>query len=164
MFPYPVAIMSVKVVTKEYNDLDIFDNYTIVPWPIGIVTSNVNIGDSSIKVSNTVIQYINRGLTVTLSNNINSECIGECIKMYNNRIITSLPTTYEYLASSPTYIMVKAHNIKNLILHKEVPFLLLGESKVGGSIVPLGLQNYIYYNNLSSNVDKDFSVVLEYMY
>lgn len=164
MFKYPIAVLSVKVITKTYNDLDIFDNYTSVPGPVGYITSNVDIGATSIKVNPTVIQYITRGLLVTLTDGVNSESLGECIKIYNDRIITEMPTVNSYSSNAPTYIKIKAHNIKNLILHKEVPFLLLGESKVGGSIIPVGLENYVYYNNLSSNVDKDINFTIEYMY
>lgn len=163
-FNYPVVVLAVKLITKEYNDLDILNNYALINSPIGAVTVPLKVGCSNVYISKGATDYLNRGVEVIITDGVNTDELGECTKVYSNRIVTTKKTVNSYALSNSAYIKIKPHNIIDFILHKEVPLMVLGDSKIGGSIIKPGISLSIEYQNLSLDVNKDFSFCLEYMY
>ncbi len=162
-FKYPVNISAVKLLCNEENDKDIINSYGIVSSPIGIITSNVNIGDTTIYVNSTVQQYMSIGANLLLTNFVNTEDLGEILTMYTDRVVVNTPTTQNWTTGN-TYVKMQVNNIVDFELHKEVPLLSLGDSKVGGSIIKPGVIIRVSYSNISLNTDKNFSFFLEYTY
>jgi hypothetical protein len=162
-YPYPISILVVKIITKEENDKDIVKCNGLIDTPIGIVLSNVDKGDTEIKVSSTVIKYLSRGAACSITNFVNTDILGEVTCLYSDRIAITNSPINSY-SSNMSYIKLYAENIKDLILHKEIPLLSLGDSKIGGSMIKPGVILEVLYNNLSSNIDKEFSFIIEYNY
>jgi hypothetical protein len=159
---YPVSVSAVKLITKIENDGDLFESCACIPTPIGICTSNIDIGNTTIKVNSTVLQYLAIGFKVKVSDNVNSEYLGEAMTLYTDRIIVETPSTHTYAAGS--YIYIEVPNIESFKLHQEVPLLELGSSKIGGTIVKPGMIIKAFYTNLSLDVNKYCTFILEYSY
>jgi hypothetical protein len=163
-YPYTISAMVLKVITLPQNDLDIVDSYAYPRTPIGVIASNVDIGDTTISINSTVIRYTITGAEVTLTDGVNTHNCGEILKLWKDHIKISIPSTHDFQMYSPTYVTTKLHNFRNLVLHKEVPLHSFGECKIGGSVISPGIEMEVKYQNFSSNIDKDFSFILEYLY
>ncbi len=162
-FDYPVCVSSVKLICNPENDGDLLNNIALVNSPIGVISSNVDIGDKEIKVSNTVLQYVNVGTNLILTNFITTEDLGEIQKIYSDRVIVKTGCSNNWTVGS-TYVKMLVKNIVDFNLHSSVPYISLGESKIGGSVIKPGILVRVIYENKSSNLDKHFHFVLEYTY
>jgi hypothetical protein len=162
-FKYPVNISSVKLICDPENNGDSIDSIGIINSPIGMITSNVDIGDKEIKVNSTVQQYMSIGTDLMLTDFTNTEELGEVLTLYTDRVVVENPATRNWTAGS-TYVKMEVHNIVNLDLHSSVPLLELGLSRIGGSIIKPGVIVRINYTNLSLDKDKHFCFILEYTY
>ncbi len=163
-YPYPISMLDVRAITKPSNDGDIIDCYCVIPVPVGIITSNVNIGDKELKVNSTALRYSFKGAWLDIADGINRNSLGEITKIYTDKIIVSTPATNNFLTSSPTNAYITIHNAKALTLHKEVPMLTLGAAKQGASVVPENIILRLEYQNKSSDIDKVFNFMIEYLY
>jgi hypothetical protein len=162
-FKYPVNVSSVKIICDPENHGDSIESFGIIPSPIGAITSNVDIGDTEIKVSSTVLQYMSVGTDMILTNFIDTEELGEILTLYTDRVVVANPATKNWTAGS-TYVKMEVHNIVNLDLHQNVPLLELGNSKIGGSVIKPGVIIRVSYTNLSLDTNKHFCFIMEYTY
>jgi hypothetical protein len=164
-WPYSVSIMSVYVYVNETQMGDIINGVVILPFPIGAITSNVTNGDTVISVTPTVITYMNIGYEAIITDGVNTEILGEVIaKDVDNYTITvTNAPTFDYSATSPTYISMQIKVAKNIVLNN-VGQLAVGSAKTGGSSLPANTPIHIYYTNSSPTDAKNVTLCLEYLY
>lgn len=158
IFPYPINLLSVKFRTSELHRGDIIKYDAIPPPPIGLLTSNVSIGDSNFYVDNTTLSILNTGYHMLLTN----DDLGEVfIKNTSSNLIC---TQY---GSSNTYsigdvIHMDVNMVKN-IKFTEPDWYSVGSSKVTGNYLPQNVTLRFIYTN-SNLQPKEVVSHLEYLY
>lgn len=164
IFPYNISILGVGAHTTAEHTGDKV-NVTSIPVNniIGSTTSNLNIGESNIKVTPSVLTYIHTGSHCMLSNSTSQYNMGEVISINpeTKTIITEYASSNIYTAN--TNVCFSEKMIKNLYF--TVPHNYnIGQKKLGASHIPAKTSLRISYSNSSSNQEKDFIVNIEYLY
>lgn len=163
-YPYPITALCVKFTTT--ND-HIDDQLTMEVAPnsiIGIITSNVSIGESTITISDTVIDNVSLGFYVSLFDGVNTDNVGKIVNIdkINNSITLENNAAYAFSASNPTYVRITVRVMDNYIIGYPDRYIL-GESKIGGSYVPTDTVVRVIYNNNGAS-SKNFYAILEMLY
>ena len=164
-FPYPIGVISAKLMTNESN---IGDNLTVSVAPdttIGAIIAPVSPGDRLIHVSPTVIQYIEIGFRVKLVDFTNASDLGDVISIdkTNYTITTDLGATHGFSPLSPTFVKM------TVIFADKLTFgggglYSFGESKIGATHVPAGTICQFHYYNSSPTESNSIHPILEFLY
>jgi hypothetical protein len=163
-FNYPVNLLSAKIITSETHRGDIINYDVIPPPPIGLLTSNVNIGDSNFNVDNTVLSIMKKGYHMVLlsSNNHFIEDLGEVIdkNIPLNILTTQFASSNNYPAGVGVHMDV--NSIKNLTI-SEPNWYSIVDSRFTGAYLPNGVTLRLRYQN-SNLQPKSFSLHTQYLY
>jgi len=158
---YPLAVMTINWFADIEHLGDIINGYISPYTTIGAITSNITLGDTLINVSPTVLEYINVGYEVNITNGISNIIMGEVIAIdkVNNTLILSIPATENINAGS--YLQMTVHNIYNIHL---VPGIThLASKHIESSFLPKNTVARLQYTN-NGNTEKTFIFYFEYMY
>ena len=161
-FPYPVNMLEVKIKSSEAHRGDVL-NCTVVPsMPIGYITSNANIGDSNLFVSNTVLSYMKIGYHMNLINSNQVENLDEVLikNDASNMITTQHALSNAYPMGS--YVKMHVNLIKNLEF-QDPEWYVVGDRKIGASYLPGKTTLRIYYSN-SNLQEKELLLYTQYLY
>lgn len=162
---YPITLLNGHFDASLDQIGDVIDGWVVPNTPIGYVTGNVNVGDTVIPVSATVLQYMYIGYTVLIDDGVNSVELGECIgkDIINNTITVQNATTAAFSPPSPNpayvKIIVKVVDQNYVAANDRYEF---AKKKVGGKTIQNCKFQINYKNN--SGTQKDFSFGLEFMY
>jgi hypothetical protein len=131
---------------------------------IGVITSQVNIGDNIIHVSPTVMQFCNIGFYMNLFDGVNNCNLGRIIEknIEDSTIRVELQSTENFNIETPTYVRMSLKIIPIIKLFSAYT-LEIGYKKTGTNYIPEGITFTVRYNNINGNA-KTFSIVLEYLY
>lgn len=163
-YQYPITIMCFTSLPTTSQINDIVNVYASPNTTIGTITTNVSIGDTVIFVSQTVMNNIRNGFLVTLSDGTNSQALGQCIAMNssNNSITVTVASTYTFLVSTPTEVLMTIVRLSNYLINTANP-LTLGDKNLIGSYLPANTDIRILYTNMSSGT-QNVNFLVEYKY
>lgn len=165
-FPYPITILEVETQTNESHRGDKLGvNFYTSNNTLGFIASNVNIGDSNIFVTNSVINYINQGFHCILDNNTITEDLHEIISIQpmSNLLITKNASSNFYDYTTPTKLKYHVPIIEDMYMSDPRTYSV-GRKKITGSSLPANAVLRMTYSNSSPNSNKELIVSFEYMY
>ena len=162
--PFNRSNLTAKIKTNNTSNGDILDFIVNPNTTVGALTSNVISGTATLAVSQTVIDNINIGFFVNITDGINNNELGRCIEKdtNNNIIVTENNTITGFTAATPTYVQLSAKVIHNFELG-EAGHYEIGISKIGGSYVPKDTVMKVIYTN-NNGLAKRLPVHYEYLY
>jgi hypothetical protein len=161
-WPINIAILTVNWTSEEIHRGDIIDGYIAKNTTIGVNTSPVSQGDTVIHVSPTVIEYINRGYIVNITDGISSINLGQCINI--NKSASTITCEIPAITNmNPwSYIRMTIHNIRSMIIDVPGKYVLATKHLQASSLPKTTEVEVVYTNN--SNIEKSFIFFMEFMY
>lgn len=163
-WPYDIALMSGTLGVSE--DM-IGDDFTIDIGPntlVGALIAPLNVGDTSIYVSPTVLENIKKGFYVglyNLSGDTGVE-ISQVIEKNDANSSLTLKAPSDVSANAGSYIAMCAKLIPNLYLHS-IDKIEIGKDLPTGQRIPKNLPVRVHYHN-NNGVAKKISFFVEYLY
>lgn len=163
-WPRQITLLNGTFDGQTANFGDVINADVIPATPIGYLTQNVNVGDTLLHVSPTVVQNVFNGFTVILSDGVNTVNMGECMSIDNvrNTITVQTASTQAFLASSPTYLSISVSVVNNLHVGSVRPYEI-AQKKIGGKTIPAGTKFSITYMN-NDGQQKNFIFDFEFIY
>jgi hypothetical protein len=158
---YPITLLNGHFDASLDQVGDVIDGWVVPNTPIGYTTAAVNIGDTLINVSSTVLQYIYIGYTVKITDGVNTVELGECIAkdIVNNTITVQTASSIAFSPGAYVQIIVKVVDQNYVATNDRYEF---AKKKVGGKTLNDCKFQINYKNN--TGLAKDFSFGLEFMY
>ena len=163
-WPYPVTVLEIKLYVEDQNKGDKIGLQVGPDTIIGVITSPVSIGATSITVSSTVLDYLMNGYNLSLTDGVNTDDCGRVnnINTSTSTVTFSTPTTHSFSHTSPTYVRQTVRVIDDFTLGPKW-LISVGDSKIGGAYVPSNtIVRTIYTNN--ENYSKTLYAQIEYLY
>ena len=164
IFDYAISAFSISFNIIDDHRNDTLETIVAPNTIIGVITSDVSIGDTIINVSPTVIQHIKIGFYVNLDDSNINENLGIVtnIDTINSTITVKTASTTAFSASSPTYVKMSIKAIDNFTFGYPGNYVL-GGTKIGGSYIPANTIIRIVYTN-NGETTKYFYPVIDYLY
>lgn len=159
---YPTSVMATKVFVPPDNHGDVMHGKIVLPIPIGTTTAPASPGDHSVQVSPSVLEYINIGYTLKVSDGVNTDVLNEVcnIDAANNVVHVCTPFTHSFAAGS--YVYFERMVVKNLVLCSGM-HMTLGDATSGGIPLPANIPITVVYEN-RHNSDVSFTFYIEHLY
>ena len=164
-YPIDITVISAEWQTASENTGDIVSWKISKDTTIGVITSDVNVGDTTINVSSTVIDNIKVGFLVNLFDGVTENELGIVISIDtdNETITVQTATTDSFLLSTPTYVRITIPFLLDVELGHPTR-MMIGESKIMGSFVPANTVVTCEYTNMSTTDDKRITTIVEFLY
>lgn len=161
---YNIAILTVNCTVGNENIGDLVNTYVAPNTIIGIITQNVTLGDTNIVVSDSVLQYLNIGYLLTISNGNQSINMGQCIdiKKDSKTIFCEKSANMNINSSNTSFVYMTIQNVKNMYF-TQPETINLATKTIGSSFLPKNTKISIEYTN-NSNTPKIFKFYLEMFY
>jgi hypothetical protein len=167
VYPMPINMISLTLCPTPDNIGDSLVADVGHHTTIGVLTESIDSGITGgvtgFGVSSTVIDYLNVGYLVTITNGVTSSELGRCtmINKQTNKISTEFATTTDFSAGA--YVQQTVEMIRKLDFpHSTIP-ILIGSDKIGCSYVPANVKGRIKYKNNNGQAKK-FTFYNEYLY
>jgi hypothetical protein len=129
----------------------------------GKIESNVNIGDSNIFVTPSVLNYMKLGFQFILDSGNVSENLGETLLKNTSSNFCTTQFAASNIFSIPTYVKTQVKIIEDLFI-TEPRLYCIGSKKITASYLPANTIIRMTYSNSSPTITKDIVVSLDYMY
>lgn len=164
VWPIPISVLSLSFITTDDHIGDTISNIVAPNTIVGAITSDVNTSDTVINVSQTVIDYINLGFFINITDFVNSDNLGRVtfVDTINNTITVETPVTNTFLAATPTYIQMSVKTIHDYTIGNPGKYVI-GKSKIGGSYLAANTTIRVEYTN-NGGSSKDFFTTIEFLY
>ncbi len=164
-WPFDMSVHTVHFVTNAQHIGDKFSCIIAPNTIIGVITNNVNVGDTTFHVSPTVLQYANMGYIISLFDGANKSIVGYVISkdLVNSTITCHDPSTNVFSASSPTYVMLEIRNIYEFEIGDPNKYDI-GQSLIQSGLIPANTIVRLEYKNNSKTDAKSFIFYFEYFY
>lgn len=164
-YPTDVSVLEAQFISAAENKGDVWSWVIAENTTVGAITSDVNIGDTVLNVSSTVVQNVKIGFNINLFNGTTTEQLGQVktIDIINQTITIETPSTVSFLASTPTYVRISIYFIKDSEFGHPWNHVY-GGGKIQSSYVPANTSVKVYYINNSPTVDKRIVVNIELLY
>ena len=162
---YPVKV-SLAYFTSTSDNQDDHVNVIIAPnATIGAITAPVGIGATSCTVTQSVIDYMNVGYKIRLTDGTNTDDCGTVLTINKDtKVITfSTATTHSFSPLTPTYVQFSIYIVEDFHIGPAGKYVIC-QGKVGGSFIPASIISRITYTNNSASVTKKFYCYVEYLY
>lgn len=164
-FPYPISLFSAEWLVDTEHKGDRAEFHLAPDTVIGAVIQNIDASDglTTISVSDTVVEYINKGYYIKIGSPSN-ECLGRVVDydIDNKTITLEEPITSSYTVGSYIFMTIK---IVPYWRFTATGFNSVGESKIGASFIPKGtILRILYYNENGVMTNKIFGISIDYMY
>ena len=163
-WPFDIAPLSLTIHAEDINKGDHFQLDVAPDTVVGAITSDVTTGNTVINVSPTVIENINIGFYCDLFDGVQKENLGHVLDIdrINSKITVETPNTLTFSAASPTYVMM---TVRYIGPHEfgVGGHISIGETKIGASYIAKHRNVRVTYTN-NSDVEKDLTVLIEYLY
>ena len=162
---YPITLSNGWFISTNEMEGDIIDCVVAENLTIGVITAPVNYGDSILSVSPTVIPHLYNGYTITITDGVNTDKLGEVTELdsANNIVIVENTSTHSYSPLSPTYVNMGVKVIENFGIPIGKQRYAFAEKKIGGKYIPKDIPVVVKYTNNSGNA-KTFIYNMEYLY
>lgn len=163
-FPYPISLLSCEYATTENMDGDRMCLSIAPDTTVGSLSSNADIDDTVISVSESMMQYMESGYCLKLSDGTNENDLGAIVGIdrVNNTVTVENSLTNNFLASTPTYVKRSVKMVPCIYIQGNSR-VQLGESKIGGSYIPANTTFKVQYENNEGSAKK-FRFIFEYLY
>ena len=162
-FPFNIALMSG---TLRVNEEMVGDNISIEIGPntlIGALTQSLNIGDSSIYVSPTVIENIKKGYYISMYDlDGDGIDIGQVISIDDTNSCLTLVSPSSVSINAGSYLAMMAKIVPYLYFH-DINDIDIGKQIPTGQRIPKGIPIRIHYKN-DTLIGKKISFFIEYLY
>jgi hypothetical protein len=166
---YNIRGLSATIYPSADNVGDIFSSVTapdtdlsvIIPTS-SLITSDVAIGDKIINVNPLLFKVLMIGYKIKLYNSsLVEEELGECIGINktNNTITVENVATNNFTTADDTKILFTIPRVLPMLIPGVYP-MVLGETKLGASLLPAGVKLRFYYTN-NGTIPKTLTVVLQ---
>jgi len=150
-----IGVLSMHYVSSESNNGDGLEFQVYPIEVVGALTANLSTGGTILNVSQTVVDNIKVGFLCRLTNGAITECMGEVLNVdtVNNQITIEKPSLNNFLASSPTYVMLTVRtgitpDIGNPGMRNP------GIDKIGASFIAKNKSVRVCYNNFTGGAKK----------
>lgn len=162
VWKYTLGVMTINFSVGLEQTGDCLNCYMSPNTTIGVVTENINQGDTVIHVNSTVTTNIKIGYKVSVTNGSQNIDLGEClsIDVANNTI--TCDTAAITSINSGSYIQMTIQFVKNLWLSGTAP-IQLANKHMNTSVLPTGTVARLVYQN-NSNIEKVFTYAYEILY
>lgn len=161
-YPHPVSVLSITLTTSSDHTDDIIEVQVGSNTIVGILTSEVNIDDTVINVSQSVIDNVKVGFYAHLFNGTNTENLGKITSINTSTLTVTVENGSSQSFNSGSYFQITIKVIENFTIGLASRYEL-GKDKIGGSYIPSGTNvKVIYTNNGISS--KNFYPLIEYLY
>jgi hypothetical protein len=160
-FPYPISLFSAEWLVAEDHVGDSAEFHLGPDTIIGYLTQTLNSGDSSIYVSDTVMENIKLGFYIGIED---SSLFGRVISKdtENKCIEIEYPKAEIFNAGSLVKMTVKIVPEWKFIAPG---FCSVGESKIGASFIPSNtILRMVYHNENGLTHKKLFGISIDYLY
>ena len=158
--PYRMSILEFTFRITSAHSNDLINAYIGKNTIIGVLSSNVYTNNTSITVSNSVIENIYVGYDLSVSNGTVTNFLGEVLTISGNILTFSKSAVNNFLIGD--YILMSVKPVDNFILGPE-GFYTIGASKRGASGIPANTIISLEYTNTTSDI-KTFTLNLDYLY
>jgi hypothetical protein len=158
--PYRISVLEFTFRITSLHSYDIINAYIGKNTTVGILASNAYINNTSITVSNSVIDNIYVGYDLTVSDGTNTNFLGEVLTISGNVLTFVKPMANNFLVGN--YVIMSVKPVDNFVLGHEGLYNI-GASKRGASGIPANTIISLEYTNTSSNI-KTFTLNLDYLY
>ena len=166
-FSWPINI---SALSYEFNvgTANVGDKIEIEVAPdtaVGALTQDVAINDTVLHVSSTVFDLIKRGYDVHLDDGVQAqERLGRCVDFdpVAGTVTVENGSTKAFAAATPTTVQISVYVTRNLQFF-QTGRAVVGESKIGGTLVPAGRIVRIWYYN-ADGATKNFVLHFDYLY
>ncbi len=164
-WPIPVNVLSLNFKTTGDNEDDQLNCCVSPDTTIGAITQDVTVNDTVINVDSSVISNISIGFYVKLDDGVDVSDLGRIISIDSgsNTITVETAASNSHAASTPTVVKLTVFYIKDYNIGLAGNYIL-GDSKIGGSLVPANTNVCFDYINNSVSVAKKLIVQIEYIY
>lgn len=161
-WPFNISISSVHFTTDNSHVGDLITSVIAPGTTLGVTTSTVKAGDTKIGVSASVIQNIQKGMSVALTDGTN---ISNLAKVYvidsvNNVIQCQTPAQSGY--SSGVAVQACFQNIRMQLGPPQS--YILGTNQIKSAFLPANTILNVQYINQDPNIPKNFLFFLQYYY
>lgn len=164
-FSYPIkmGVLAIKVPTNDNQEGDIMSVFLAPNTTIGVITSDANIGDTILNVSQTVINNIALGFYVNITDFVNSDELNRVIGInkVNNTITVETPVQTGFTASG-TYVQISINYMDKWEIGRGWVYEF-GDSKIGASVADENVPARVIYEN-KTNETKRVRIAFEAMY
>jgi hypothetical protein len=161
VWPYRTSVLEMRFITEEIHRNDILNFYIGRNTVIGVTISDTVIGSNTISVSPTVVQYINLGYMINITNTLGSVMIlGDVLNVSGNTLTVQNNITDVFTAGS--YILMTVQPVRNYIISAPWEYNV-GRSKIGSSSIPKNTNLSIEYTN-TGTVAKTFVWYFDYLF
>lgn len=161
-WPMPINVAMVKFISSENMDGDIINSIIAPDSVIGVITQNTQIGDTTISVYPTVLQYLYIGYYVKLNDGIHENDMGMVLGIDEKNLTIKCEKSAQNAFSAGTEVLMTIYNIVNFEIGP-AGYYEFGSSHLTASYIPTGTKVRMSYMNNSSEVKK-LRVYYEYNY
>jgi len=162
--PFNRSNLVAKIKTNSTAIGDKLDFLVNPNTTLGTITSNVVSGTATLPVSQTVMDNLQIGFFVNVTDGTINNDLGRCIdkNTESNTIVTEYNTANGFTASTPTYVQMTLKIIHDYEIGEPGDYEI-GSSKIGGSYVPKSTMMKIIYTNNNGQA-KRLPVHYEFLY
>ena len=160
-YPFNISLYAVTFKSQDVFRDDKLEIYTVKDAVLGSPINPLSISDTVITVSPSIINYLNVGYFITLTENSTVNNVGRIININVEtfEITVEIPLTNNFSTSSILKLSVKFGNI---IFDREDKYTC-GANKYGSSFVSKNNPIILDYYNNSGGV-KTLNFIVEYLY
>lgn len=164
-FPFPISLFSAEWLVDIEHKGDRAEFHIAPDTIVGAITQSIDAsgGLTTISVSPTVTENIQRGYFVKLGSSENAE-IGRVVSYDNNEHTVTFENPIEdnYAAGSYVFMTVK---VVDYWRFTATGFNSVGESKIGASFIPANtVLRMVYHSENDVSTNKLFGISIDYMY
>ncbi len=165
VWAYPVKVSLAYFMATEENKDDLLDVIVAPNATIGAIVAPIGIGATSCVVQSSVLDFLNIGYRLRLTDGSNThECgIVTAINKETATVTFTVPTVNTFSPLTPTYVQMSIYMVEDMRIGPPGKYMI-GEGKIGGSIIPAGVASHVVYTNNSLTETKKFYCYIEYLY
>ena len=164
-FPINMSLYLFDYITSSDNILDEISILANPDTVLGLIVSDIEIGDTTFVAPPALIAYAALGFYLTIFDGTNSNDIGIItnIDPLTSIVTVDVPTTYAFSASN-TLVSMTLKVMDKLVIGQQ-GIHTYGEKIIGGAAIPKGtLTRYLYKNNAVSGPSKSLYLHLTCLY
>lgn len=165
LFPFPVCIFGFNTHTTDLHSGDCIDVIVNPDTVVGVIMAGAAPGQTTFVVSPTVIQYMNVGFNMVLTDGVNRSDCGIVISKDPNTstITTTKPCNATFLPFQ-TLVQLNLYVVRNFHFGSPGKYEI-GYGTLSGKPMPANVTwRLVYHNNSPGLPAKEFSFYYEYTY
>lgn len=162
-YPFPICMFGFNFYSGPEHSGDSLDVMAANNVTVGVLAASAAISATTLVVSPTVTQNMQRGFYVTVTDGTNTDELGMCtgIDVVNNTITVATPLTHAF-SPYTTYVNLSIYIVKDFWITQTAKYEI-GYGTMAGKPVPTGFPLVIQYNNNNQQA-KSFAWSAEYTY